>query len=104
MVKKVTPFDIAEYLDSEEAIAAYLSAELAEGDPEYIKIALRNIARARNMSELARKTGLSRAGLYKALEPGSNPEFATIQKIINALDVKLMAEPANQDAQNVAVA
>ena len=45
----VTNFDVAEYLDSEEAIAAYLSAELAEGDPKYIKIALANIARARNM-------------------------------------------------------
>ena len=89
----VTNFDVAEYLDSEEAIAAYLSAELAEGDPKYIKIALANIARARNMSALAKKAGLSRAGLYRALEPDSRAEYATIQKIINALDVQLVVKP-----------
>jgi probable addiction module antidote protein len=93
---KVTKFDIAEYLDSEEAIAAYLSAELAEGDPKYIKIALSNIARARNMSALAKRAGLSRAVLYRALEPDSRAEYETIQKIMNALDVQLVAKPSNQ--------
>ena len=89
----VTNFDIAEYLDNEEVIAEYLSAELAQGDPKYIKIALANIVRARNISALAKKAGLSRAGLYRALAPDSRAEYATIQKIMNALDVQLVVKP-----------
>ena len=92
-MEKFRKFDIVNYLDNEDAIAAYLSAELANGEPEYVKLALSNIARARNMSALARKVGISRQGLYKALEPGSNPEYATIQKIMNALDIQLVAQP-----------
>jgi probable addiction module antidote protein len=93
----ITNFDVAEYLDNEEVIAKYLSAELAEGDPKYIKIALSNIARARNISALAKKAGLSRAVLYRALEPDSRAEYATIQKIMNALDVQLVVKPRPRD-------
>lgn len=90
---KISTFDIADYLDNEEVIASYLSAELAIGDPKYIKIALNNIARARNMTALAQKAGLTRAGLYRALEPDSKAEYATIQKIMNALDMQLVVLP-----------
>lgn len=93
---KISTFDAADYLDSEEAIASYLSAELAAGDPKYIKIALSNIARARNMTALAAKAGLTRAGLYRALEPDSKAEYATIQKIMNALDMRLVVQPRSQ--------
>ena len=48
-----------------------------------------NIARARGMSQLARKTVLTREGLYKALSPGGNPEFGTVTKVIRALGLEL---------------
>ena len=56
--------------------------------------ALGNIARARGMSQLARKTGLTREGLYKALSPNGNPEFGTVMKVIRALGLELRAAPA----------
>lgn len=95
MKNKISIFDAADYLDNEEVIANYLSAELAAGDPKYIKIALSNIARARNMTALAQKAGLTRAGLYRALEPDSKAEYATIQKIMNALNMQLVVLPKN---------
>ena len=90
---KVREFDILNYLDSEEALTEYLNLELAEGDPVYIKLALANIARARNISELSRRAGVSRMGIYKALAPHSRAEYGTIQKIVNALDMRLMVVP-----------
>ena len=85
------PFDAAEYLDSAEAVAAYLEAAFEDGDPAFIADALGTVARAKGMTEVARKTGLSRESLYKALSAEGNPEFATILKVMRALDLKITA-------------
>ncbi len=73
----------------------YLEACLEEAgdDPALIIHAFGVIARARNMSQLARETGLSREGLYKALSPDGNPTFATVAKVAKALGFKLTVEP-----------
>ena len=89
-------FDAARYLKDEETIVEYFNLALSDGDPVYIKAALANIARARNMSQLADKAGLSRSGLYKALAEDSAPEYSTIQKVINALDLHLIAVSKNK--------
>jgi probable addiction module antidote protein len=91
-------FDAAEFLDSEETMAEYLNLELSEGDPRYIKIALKTIARARNMTEIAKKAGVPRATIYRALDIDGNPEYNTIQKIVDALDMQIMVVPKNQIA------
>ena len=85
--------DLAELLDSEEKMIDYLNAELAEGDPHYIKVALKAIARARNMKDLAKKAGLSKTTVYRALSKSSNPRYTTIQKIIAALNLQIMVVP-----------
>ena len=85
------PFDAAEYLDSAETIAAYLEAAFEDGDSALIADALGTVARAKGMTEVARKTGLSRESLYKALSAEGNPEFATILKVMRALDLKITA-------------
>ncbi len=90
---KTLPWDAAEHLDSEEAIAAYFEAALEDGDASLIAAVLGDIARARGMTQLARKTGLGRESLYKALSPEGNPEFATILKVIEALGLRLHASP-----------
>lgn len=90
---KVQKFDAAEYLDSDEAIAAYLSEALEEGDPEAIAIALGNVTRARGMTSVAAEAGVSRENLYRALKAGGRPEFATVMKVINVLGVQLVAKP-----------
>jgi probable addiction module antidote protein len=92
---KTKPYDAAEYLKTEEDMAAYLQAALEEGDAALVIHALGNIARARGMSEIARRTGLRRESLYKALSPGGNPEFATVLKVVQALGIELHAEPAH---------
>lgn len=84
-----------DYLKTEKDIAGFLEAafEIGGDDPEYIAKVLGTVARARGMSKLARDTGISREGLYKALSGDGNPEFATILKVMRALGLKLSATP-----------
>ena len=87
-------FDAAEYLDSEEAIAEYISEAMQDPNPDALLEALATVARARGMAKLAESTGLGRESLYKTLRPGAKPRYETIAKILTALDVKLRAVPA----------
>ena len=84
-----TKFDAAEYLGSEEAVAAYLSAVMEENDPDLLIAALGDIARARGMARLAEDSGLNRESLYKALRPGAKPRFETIFRIMKALNISM---------------
>ena len=94
-VADLPEFDASEYLGSEEAIAEYLTAMLAEGDPALLAAALGDIARARGMSEIARASGLTREALYKALRPNAQPRFDTISRVCTALGVRLVAQPTH---------
>ena len=85
-------WDTAEHLRSKADIAAYLEAALEEGDPALATAALGNIARAKGMADIARKSGLGRESLYKALSREGNPEFATVLKVVRALGLKLSVE------------
>ena len=87
-------FDAAEYLDSDEAIADYLTQVLAENDGSLLAAALGDIARTRGMSEIAASTGLAREALYKALRPGAHPRFDTVSRVCAALGVRLVAQTA----------
>ena len=86
-------FDPAEYLDSDEAVAEYLTAIIEEHEPALLAAALGDIARARGMSEIARASGLTREALYKALRPDAQPRFDTVARVCAALGVKLVAKP-----------
>ncbi len=96
MTLKTSRWDSAAQLKSEEDIQFYLEACLEEAgdDTAYILHALGVVARARNMSQLARDTGLTREGLYKALSPEGNPSFATINKVAKSLGLKLTFQVA----------
>ena len=93
MVEKYSRFDAAEFLGSEEAIAEYLADSAESGDPTVMIAALAAVARARNMSELARKSGMTREGLYKALAPTGNPSFANVGNIAQAMGYRLTLVP-----------
>lgn len=82
------PWDTAEFLQTEEAIVHYLEAVFEDGDPALIAVALGDVARAKGMS-VARKAGLGRESLYKALSAEGNPEFVTVLKVLRALGLKL---------------
>lgn len=104
MAIKTTRWDSADYLRTEEERAAYLAACIDEApeDPAFITHALGVVARSRKMSQLARDTGLTREGLYKALSEDGNPSFGTVLKVVHALGYKLSVEREDQRAKPVA--
>jgi probable addiction module antidote protein len=91
MAEKFTRLDTADYLSSEEDMNSYLEACIEEdnGDGHLIAAALGDIARAKNMAQLAREVNMSREGLYKALSGKGNPSFSTILKVARSLGIEL---------------
>jgi len=89
MKERITEFDASAYLDSDEAIAQYLTAILDEDDPDLFLAAVGDIAKARGMMQIAREAGVGRESLYKALAPGARPRYDTVLKVLHALGVKL---------------
>lgn len=88
---KTLVWDAAAHLETEDDMVAYLEAALLEGDSALVAAALGDIARAHGMVEVARKTGLGRESLYKALSQHGNPAFGTVLKVVKALGLELHA-------------
>ena len=86
---KLKKWEVTEHMDNEEFISEYLKAAFENGDIHEITRALADVVRARNMTDLAAKMGISRQGLYKTLSENGNPEFATIQKLVTALGLQI---------------
>jgi probable addiction module antidote protein len=91
---KTYPYDSAELLTSREAISAYLALAFESDDPAVISHAMGVVARAKGMTDIAKKAGLTRESLYKALSAEGNPEFATVLKVLRALDLKIVTKAA----------
>ena len=91
MAETFTRWDAADHVRSKEDVRLYLEACADEdpGDGSLIRAALNDIARAQNMSRLAREIGMTREGLYKALSETGNPSFATVMRITRALGMQL---------------
>jgi probable addiction module antidote protein len=80
--------------DSEEA-AAYLNAVLAEDDPSLFLKALKKVADANGgVAKIAKKTNVSRVGLYKAFSDKGNPGFKTVEDILSTFNLSLFVKPA----------
>jgi probable addiction module antidote protein len=90
----LTPYDPAEYLDTEEKQRLFLEAALEENDAEYFAHAVGIVIRARGASLVARETGLARASLYKSFREGGNPEFGTVLRVLHALGIDLKLSPS----------
>ena len=91
----LAPYDPADYLRTPQEVAMYLEAFFEDGvDHEALMHALGVVARARGMSKLAKETGISRQGLYKAIAKDGNPSFETVMKIVGAFGVRLSAQAA----------
>jgi probable addiction module antidote protein len=97
-VTKIEPFDVADYLDSPEMVAAYVTEALESGDAALIAMAIGAVARAKGMSDVAEKAGLSRENLYRALGGQAKPEFGTVIKVLHALGLSLVARPRVPEA------
>lgn len=86
---KTKEYDIASHLSSEEEMLMYINELMDDGEISSVLSALGDIARARNMSQLSRETGMSREGLYHALSGKGNPTFSAMMKITKVLGLKL---------------
>lgn len=89
------PWDIAEHLRDDEDIRLYIEAaqEEAPDDAAFMAKVLGDVARARNISELARQTGIARETLYKVTRGEGNPTLDTISKLAHALGFRLTLQP-----------
>ena len=79
------PFDVAEYLETDDDIWEFLEEVMATGTTSDFIHALNTAARAKGMTEVARQAGVTRASLYKSLAVDGNPRFETISKVVEAL-------------------
>lgn len=95
---KTRPFDMQNYLSSEQDIEVYLQVVLEDGDPALLAAALGDIARARGMTQLARQTGLSRESLYKSLSGERAPSSDTLFKVMHALGFKFTMKPLTENS------
>ncbi len=93
---ETTPFDMAEYLDTEEERQGYIDYVSQNGTEEELLEALNTVARARGMTKTAEAAGLTREGLYKALSPNGNPSFATVCKILKTFGYRISFTPIKQ--------
>jgi probable addiction module antidote protein len=92
MAKKLTNFDPAEGLTSDEAIAAFMADAFESEDAGYIAHALGVVARAKGMSQIADQTGLSREQLYRSFSESGNPTLKTTIAVMKALGIELTAK------------
>jgi probable addiction module antidote protein len=101
MTIQTKKFEASEYLDSPEAISAYLNAALEENDSAFLMSALANVIKAVGVAKVASDAGIGRESLYKTIAPGAAPRFDTVMKLANALGVELAAKPMQKAAEEV---
>jgi len=94
MAEKLTTFDPAEYLTTDQAIADFMADAFETNDPAYIAHALGIVARAKGMTQIAKQTGLSREQLYRSFSAEGNPTLRTTIAVMKALGMELTAKPA----------
>ena len=91
MVEKLTAFDPAKGLTSDEAITAFMEEAFKTADAGYIAHALGVVARAKGMTTISNETGLSREQLYRSFSEDGNPTLRTMITVMNALGIALTA-------------
>lgn len=91
-------WDVTEYLETPDDMAAYLEAAMEENDPAFFRRAVGDVVRAIGMSTVARQSGMSREALYKALGDNGNPTLDTLTKVLGALGLRLSVAPVDVEA------
>ncbi len=86
---KTYPFDVADHLKTEEDVRGFLQEMAKTGNANDFIHALNTAARAKGMSKIAKKMGVSRTSLYKSLSGETSPAFDTISNVVQALGLKL---------------
>ena len=100
MKEQTTQWDASEFLETEADIAAYLAVAFEEGDPDVIKLAIGNVAKARGMADIAKKAGVSRGSLYRSFQKGGDPKLTLLVGVMHSPGMKLTAEPQKVEISN----
>lgn len=87
------PFDAASLLQPDD-LPGFLADVMHDGDARALPLALRTAADVLGMTELARRTGLSRETLYRTLSAKGNPRLDTLAAILSAFGLRLAVAPA----------
>jgi probable addiction module antidote protein len=95
---KTIPYDPAKDLVDDKDQVELLAEAFASSDQKFIAAALGAVARARGMSTIAEKAGVTRPALYKALSETGDPQLSTLLGVVNALGLKLAVEPLAHSA------
>ena len=85
---------VGEFLETPEARAAYVEAVLADGDVATLRAALRDVARAQGMADVARRAGVGEKSLFRALGDAGNPRLDTLYKVLAATGMRLHVSAA----------
>jgi len=93
MALKTTPFKFGAFVKTAEDAQTYIDAALEEVGPEHLTSILRAIADSEGMAALAERSGLTRAGLYRALSEDGDPKLSTLTAILEALGLRLSVVP-----------
>ena len=97
MAVEVSDWDVTEYLDSPEMIAAYLQAVMEENDPKLFQAAVGDVARAKGATAIAQEAGISRDTLYKSFSENGDPRLSTLISVLQILGLQFSIEPANEN-------
>lgn len=93
-MSELSVFDPAEFLDNKEAFEVYMEEAFETGDASFIAKSLGVVARAKGMSDIAEKTGLSREQLYRSFGKNGNPTLKTVIAVSSALGLNITAKVA----------
>ena len=89
MTTKTSPFKIEDHLKNDADILGFLQEIAETGDTSDFIHALGTAARAKGMTQVSKKAGVTRASLYKSLAEDGHPQFETVNKVIDALGYKI---------------
>ena len=90
---EISDWDVADYLKTEKDVRYFLEEVLNANDPKLCQMALGDVARSAGMAKIAKKAGLNRESLYKALKEDAHPRFETVMRVLNAMGMKLSITP-----------
>jgi len=98
MTIETKPFDVAEVLNSEERISAYLEDAFETGDVSIIASAIGDVVRSRNLSALANSAGLTRETVSNAFSPQGDPTLSAMTAMMKSLGFRLSVAPIDRTA------
>jgi probable addiction module antidote protein len=93
MPQATTKSDLKDLRDNPEAVSRFLNEAFVTNNHETILSAIYQSLIAQNVAAVAREAGLRREKLYKSMGGKTDPKFSRVIKLLNALNVRLVARP-----------